>query len=181
MTGPSWRVLRVPILVPVLAVCLFLRVPADAAVNPPYVDLSLIPLADALVIGDPAAKHRLVVFSDPDCPYCAKYHEEIRKVVSRDPRIAFHVKVFPNNGSPVTYRKAVSIVCGKSVKLLEDSYAGRSVPPPTCGTSAVGETMRLVHRLNIASTPSTVLPDGRVIYGFQDADTLLRLMAERKK
>ena len=89
--------------------------------------------------------------------------------------------MFPNNGSPVTYRKAVSIVCGKSVKLLEDSYAGRSVPSPTCGTSDVGETMRLVHRLNIASTPSTVLPDGRVIYGFQDADTLLRLMAERKK
>ena len=181
MTGPPWSVLRASILVPVLAVCLCLRVTADAAVNPPYVDLSLIPLADALVIGDPAAKLRLVVFSDPDCPYCAKYHEEIRKVVSRDPRIAFHVKVFPNNGSPVTYRKAVSIVCGKSVKLLEDSYAGRDVPPPTCGTSAVGETMRLVHRLNIASTPSTVLPDGRVIYGFQEADTLLRLMAERKK
>ena len=144
-------------------------------------DPSLIPLADSLVIGDPAAKHRLVVFSDPDCPYCAKYHVEIRKVVSRDPRIAFHVKVFPNNGSPVTYRKAVSIVCGKSVKLLEDSYAGKSTPPPTCGTSAVGETMRLVYRLNIASTPSTVLPDGRVIYGFQEADTLIRLMAEWKK
>ena len=181
MTGPPRRVLRVTILVQVLAVCLCLRVAANAAANPPYVDLSLIPLADALVIGDSAAKHRLVVFSDPDCPYCAKYHEEIRKVVSRDPRIAFHVKVFPNNNSPVTYRKAVSIVCGKSVKLLEDSYAGRDVPPPTCGTSAVGETMRLVHRLNIASTPSTVLPDGRVIYGLQDADTLLRLMAERKK
>jgi protein-disulfide isomerase len=41
--------------------------------------------------------------------------------------------------------------------------------------------MRLVHRLNIASTPSTVLPDGRVIYGYQEADTLLRLMAERKR
>ena len=181
MTGPPWRVLRTSILVPVLAACLFLRVPADAAVNPPYVDPSLIPLADSLVIGDPVAKHRLVVFSDPDCPYCAKYHEEIRKVVSRDPRIAFHVKVYPNNGRPVTYRKAVSIVCAKSVKLLEDSYAGRDIPPPTCGTSAVGETMRLVHRLNIASTPSTVLPDGRVIYGFQGADTLLRLMAERKR
>jgi len=181
MTGPTWRALRVLVMIPVLAVCLSLRSTAVAAVNPPYVDPSLIPLADALVIGDPAAKLRLVVFSDPDCPYCAKYHEEIRKVVSRDPRIAFHVKVFPNNGSPVTYRKALSIVCGKSVKLLEDSYAGRDVPPPTCGTSAVGETMRLVHRLSIASTPSTVLPDGRVIYGFQEADTLLRLLAERKK
>jgi len=181
VTGTPRNSLRASVLVPVLAACLFHGIPAYAGVNPPYVDLSLIPLADALVIGDPAATRRLIVFSDPDCPYCAKYHEEIRKVVSRDPGIAFHVKVYPNNGSPVTYRKAVSIVCGKSVKLLEDSYAGRGVPPPACGTSAVGDTMRLVHRLNIASTPSTVLPDGRVIYGYQEADTLLRLMAERKR
>lgn len=134
------------------------------------------------MIGDAAAQHRLVVFGDPDCPYCAKYHEEIPEGrFPQPPRIAFHFKVFPNNGSPVTYRKAVSIVCSKSVELLEDSYAGKYIPPPMCGTSVVGETMGLVHRLNIVSTPTTVLPDGRVIYGFQDADTLLRLMAERKR
>jgi thiol:disulfide interchange protein DsbC len=181
MTGPSRKGLRASILVPVLAACLFLRVAADAGVNPPYVDVSQIPLSDALLVGDPAAIHRLIVFSDPDCPFCAKYHEEIRKVVSRDPRIAFHVKVFPNNNSAVTYRKAVSIVCGRSVKLLEDSFAGREVPPPACRTSAVEDTMRLVHRWNIAGTPTTVLPDGRVVYGFQEADTLLRLVAERKR
>ena len=157
---------------------------ADAlppAVNPPHVDVSGIPLSDALLVGDPSARTRLIVFSDPDCRFCARYHEEIRKVVARDPRIAFHIKVFPHGNSPVTYRKALSIVCGKSVNLLEDSYAGKEIPPPTCKTAAVEDTIRLVHRLRIASTPATVLPDGRVVYGFQEADTLLRLVAERKR
>ena len=179
MTRPLRRLLSAPVLLPLLAACLCLRGTADAGGNLPRVDPSLIPLADAIVIGDPAARFRLVVFSDPDCPYCAKYHEVIREVVSGDPRIAFLIKVYPNNGSPATYRKAVSIVCAKSVKLLEDSYARKDVPPAKCGTSVVGETMRLVHRLGITGTPSTVLPDGRVVYGFQEADTLLRLMAER--
>ena len=49
MTGPAWNVLGALILVPVLAVCLPLRAPAEAGGNPPYVDPSLIPLADTVL------------------------------------------------------------------------------------------------------------------------------------
>ena len=46
------------------------------------VDISKIPLDDALVMGDIKAKYRAIVFSDPDCPYCGKMHEEMKKVLA---------------------------------------------------------------------------------------------------
>ena len=58
-------------------------------------DVSKIPLGDALVLGDKNAKYKVIVFSDPDCPYCAKLHAEIKKVVEKRKDIAFFIKLFP--------------------------------------------------------------------------------------
>jgi thiol:disulfide interchange protein DsbC len=62
--------------------------------------------------------------------------------------------------------------------LLEDAYAGKSLPPATCKTSAPEETLKLAGRLNIRGTPTLVLPDGRVLAGYRDANALMQLLAE---
>jgi len=54
------------------------------------VDVSKIPLGDALVLGDKNAKYKVIVFSDPDCPYCSKLHAELKKVVEREGHLLFH-------------------------------------------------------------------------------------------
>ena len=38
------------------------------------------------------------------------------------------------------------------------------------------ETIRLAERLKIEGTPTMILPDGRMISGFMEADTLLPLV-----
>lgn len=144
------------------------------------VDVSAIPLNDAVVYGNPRAKHRVIVFDDPDCPWCKKLHEEMKQVVARDPEVAFFVRVYSRNNNPKTLQKALSIVCGKkdAAKLLDDAFAGKELPPATCKTNAVEETARLAAKLGIRGTPAMVLPDGRLIRGYMQADALLTLIRQ---
>jgi thiol:disulfide interchange protein DsbC len=143
-------------------------------------DVSQIPLEDAIVMGKPSAKRRVIMFSDPDCHFCGKLHAEIRTVVEKDPDVAFYIKLYSRNNNPAVAEKARSIICAKSPALLEDAYAGKPIPPAICKTSAPEETLKLADRLNIRGTPTLVLPDGRVVTGYRDANTLMKLLAESK-
>lgn len=145
------------------------------------IDLSSIPLEDAIVFGDPAAKKKVVVFDDPDCPWCRKLHGEIKQVVAREPGVAFFVRVYSRNGNPRSIGKARSIICGApmSAGLLEDAFAGKDLPPATCKTDAVEVTAKLAARLGIQGTPAMILPDGRLISGYRQADALLELLEGR--
>ncbi|APG26474.1 hypothetical protein A7E78_00475 [Syntrophotalea acetylenivorans] len=140
------------------------------------VDVSRIPLEDALIIGDPQASKKVVVFTDPQCHFCAKLHRELPEVVARDPNIAFYIKLLPLAMHPDAYHIAKSIVCNRSMEMLENSFDGKSVPPPLCRAEAVDETLALARKLGIRSTPTLVLPDGRPFSGYKKADQLLNLL-----
>ncbi|HWS14760.1 MAG TPA: DsbC family protein [Candidatus Methylomirabilis sp.] len=141
------------------------------------VDVSSIPLKDAIVVGSRSAKKKVIVLTDPTCPYCVKLHAEIRKAAGKDADAAFYVMPYPRNAKDkATYRKCLAVVCAKSEKLLDDAYAGKELPAPSCKSTAVDETMKLADRLKIPGTPTMILPDGRMVSGSMDADALLALL-----
>ncbi len=140
------------------------------------IDVSRISLADALIVGDPQAEKKVIVFTDPQCHFCAKLHQELPEVVARDPAIAFYIKLLPLAMHPDAYHIAKSVVCNRSLELLEDSFAGKAVPPPLCRAEAVDENIALARKLGIRSTPTLVLPDGRPFSGYKKADQLLKLL-----
>ena len=142
------------------------------------IDASKIPLADALLLGKPSAKTRVIVFTDPECPYCKKLHEELKEVVRRDPEVAFLIKLFPLKMHPNAYDIAKSIVCNNSMEYLELSFAGKPVPPPNCEIPVIDETIALARELGIRSTPTLVMPDGRVIPGYRKAEAILTIIDE---
>ena len=146
--------------------------------NEVMVDPSRIPLKEALVVGKPSAKRRVIVFSDPDCHFCGKLHGELKIVTEKEPDVAFYIKLYSRSNTPAVAAKARSVICAKSLALLEDAYAGKPLPPPTCATVAPEETLKLANKLNIRGTPTMVLPDGRVIPGYRDANALIKLLAE---
>ncbi len=143
------------------------------------VDVSSIPLADALIVGDPQAKKKVIVFTDPQCHFCAKLHGELPEVVARDPDIAFYIKLLPLAMHSDAYSIAKSVVCNRSLEMLEDSFVGKAVPPPLCRAEAVDETIALARKLGIHSTPTLVLPDGRPFSGYKTAAQLLQLLDSR--
>ncbi len=140
-------------------------------------DVSLIPTDDAILLGSPAAANKIIVFDDPECPYCRKLFPEMQKVVATRPDIAFLIKMFPLvKLHPDAMRKSQAIVCAKSLAMLEDSFTGKPVPDPTCKTDVITQTAELAIRLGINSAPTLVYPDGRVMPGMVPAEQLITFL-----
>jgi thiol:disulfide interchange protein DsbC len=152
--------------------------PKKAALQPPKViSPAQIPLDDALLIGKANATRKIIVFDDPECQFCAALQPEMQTVVKNNPDVAFLIKMFPlTKIHPTAYEKARAIVCGKSVAMLEDSLAGKTVPPPICDTDQVKRTLELGRSLGISSTPTLIMPDGRVFPGSKTADDIIRVL-----
>jgi len=145
------------------------------------VDVAQIPLDDAIVIGKPDAANKIIVFDDPECSYCLKLHGEMKKVVELRDDIAFFIKMFPlTNIHPKAYDKAKTIICEKSLKILEDSLAGKEIPPPKCETDQVDKNLELGRKIFVKSTPTLVFPDGSVVPGYKSADRIIEFLDKSK-
>jgi thiol:disulfide interchange protein DsbC len=145
------------------------------------VDINSIPLADALLMGSPNARHKAIVFTDPECPYCKKLHDEMKEVIKRAPDIAFLIKLFPLPMHPEAHGISQSIVCNNSMEYLELSFAGKPVPAPNCQIPVVDETIEIGKKLGVRSTPTIILPDGLVIPGYRPAEALLAIIKEYRE
>lgn len=140
------------------------------------VDVKKIPLDNAVVMGSPKAEKKIIVFDDPECPYCAKLHEEIKKIVAKRSDLAFYIKMYPLAMHPGAYEKSKAIVCQKSPKLLDDAFAGKKLPKAECATDEIDNNIKLAEELGITGTPAMILPDGRLVPGYVSGDVLLGIL-----
>ena len=152
------------------------------------VDCAKIPLEDTLVLGDAAAEHKIIVFDDPECTYCRKLHPEMKKVVKQRPDIAFLIKMYPLAMHKHAKSKAQTIVCtklkgknDKALQLLDNSLNGKKLPEPDCETDIVDKNISLAKELYIGSTPTLIMPDGRVLPGFKKADQIIDSIKEKEQ
>jgi thiol:disulfide interchange protein DsbC len=101
----------------------------------------------------------------------------MKKIIQERKDILFYIKLFPlKQLHPEAYEKSKAILCEKSLTLLEDAFAKKAIPKPSCNTTAVDETIALAQKLGISGTPASILPDGRVVSGAIDAKTLLNMI-----
>ncbi len=136
------------------------------------VDVATIPLTNSIVMGNPKGKKRLFVFTDPECPFCARQHAELQKLVELDKDVAVYVKFFPLVSiHPKSYDKARVILEQNSIELLDKAFARGAVPEPkaTTPTKGVDETLNFAQSIGINATPTLVFPDGRIVPGAMDA------------
>lgn len=140
------------------------------------VDVSQIPLNDAIVVGNKNAKHKVIVFTNPDCSFCRDLHGEIKKVISERKDIVFYKKLYAFKAGTPSYEKSKAIVCEKSLELLESAYEKKTIPKPKCETTAIDDNIKLAEKLGITGTPTMIMPDGRVITGKRDAKTIKDLV-----
>ena len=155
------------------------------------VDFDAIPLEDALLLGSEKAKTKVIVFTDPQCPYCVKLHHELEKVVEADPSIAFYIKLFPLVAiHPKAKGIAESIVCAKidpergprvAMSMLETSFDKGDIPPATCETNAINKNIELAKKIGVRSTPTLILPGGIIEPGSKDANRMLELLGSSKR
>lgn len=137
------------------------------------VDIASIPIEEALLVGNPDALYKVIVFDDPNCAFCRKLHQEIKKVAAERTDIAFYIKMLPLKIHPESYKLAKSIVCSRSVRSLESAFDGQALPEPSCQSSEVDNNILLAESLGITSTPTMVLPDGNLMVGYKEASELV--------
>jgi thiol:disulfide interchange protein DsbC len=151
------------------------------------IDPGRIPLGNALVLGNGNGERKLYVFTDPDCPYCARLHGELAALVKEDPRLAVYILLMPLEMHPDATWKTDAIVCAakermdKGLQLLEESFTGRPMAKSGCGTNYGSDGKKLGEELGIAMTPTMVLPDGRVVAGAKSRAEIGKLIDEAEQ
>ena len=146
---------------------------AQQQAKPQKVEFSRVSLKDAVVLGAKNAKKKVAVFSDPDCPYCRKLHEEMTQVIAKRKDIAFHVLVYPLPMHKDAYPKSQAVLCDKSLALLDDAFSGKPVPAPKCSNEALERILAMGKELNINGTPTLIREDGTMMSGTMPAEKLI--------
>jgi thiol:disulfide interchange protein DsbC len=102
----------------------------------------------------------------------------MKKVIERRKDIAFYIKMFPLPMHTGAYEKAKAIVCEKSLSLLDDAFEKKQLPKPKCETPVIDENLKLAEKLGISGAPTLIMPDGRVMSGYREADALIQLIVK---
>jgi thiol:disulfide interchange protein DsbC len=144
------------------------------------IDIAKIPMNDVLILGEIGASKKAVVFTDPDCPFCGQLHQTMKQIVAKRKDIAFYIKFLPLPMHKDAYWKAKSIVCNKSLKMLEDNFEKKEIPRTECATEEVNNSAKLAATFGISGTPSLILPDGRIREGAMPEAELLNLIDGKK-
>ena len=149
-----------------------------AAQKPPTVDTAKIPAAHAVTMGNPKGSKKLYVFTDPDCPYCRQFHAVLKNLEKIAPDVAIHVMLLPLPMHPAAFDKSRVVVEKNSLELLDRAFEGKDLPKPGKESSrdAINEIVKFANANGINGTPTLVMPDGTIMVGGRDAETLKKML-----
>lgn len=97
----------------------------------------------------------------------------MEKVVKENKDIVFYILLYPLRFHKDAYWKSKSIMCNRSLKMLEDAFAKKEIPKLDCDSKELDSNIRVAEALGITGTPTLVLPDGRLHTGTMPAKQLI--------
>lgn len=115
--------------------------------------------------------HSLLVFTDIDCGYCRKLHEQIDEYMEKGIEIKYMAYPRAGIGSP-SYEKFVSVWCADDQKAaLTAAKAGIDPEPKQC-ENPILEQFELGQQLGVTGTPALITSDGTLIPGYMQPEML---------
>ncbi|HEY5646683.1 MAG TPA: DsbC family protein [Pseudomonadales bacterium] len=111
------------------------------------------------------------VFTDVDCGYCRKLHQEVPRL--NELGIEVRYLAYPRAGiGSRSYEKIVSAWCAADRNsAITALKAGQEIPDATC-PNPVADQFELGQHVGVSGTPAIVLEDGRLLPGYMPADNL---------
>ncbi|MDH5835734.1 thioredoxin fold domain-containing protein [Luteimonas kalidii] len=136
-----------------------------------------VPASDRIVFAPPNPKYTVSVFTDVECGYCRKLHQDIAEYNKRG--IAVEYLAFPRMGlNTPDYDLMVSVWCAPDRrKALTDAKDGNRVPPRTCD-NPVAQQYALGQRVGLTGTPMIVTASGVQMPGYMPPDALLSALQQ---
>lgn len=145
------------------------------------IDVSALPLQDALVWKQGTGERQLIVFADPNCGYCKKFETDLQQV--KDVTVYTFLMPILGGDSPA---KSRDIWCARDNAqvwrnwMIRGAGIPRSMGP--CDASALARNVALGKKYRINGTPSVIFADGKRVPGALPlADIEKQLAASRAK
>lgn len=120
-------------------------------------------------------RHTVTVFTDIDCGYCRKLHEQM--AVYNGLGITVEYLFYPRSGlTGESFDKAVSVWCAPDRQAaMTAAKAGKVLPAGKC-TNPVTQDYELGRRIGLEGTPAIYAANGQQLGGYvEPADMLARL------
>jgi thiol:disulfide interchange protein DsbC len=136
-----------------------------------------LPLGQAIKVVKGNGKRRMVVFTDPDCPYC----KQLERTLAGVNDVTVYNLLFPIKSlHPDAENKAHAIWCAKDrvgtwTSWMREQQAPKGVSAP-CKEDPVSALQTLGHKLRVSSTPTMLFPSGKRVSGALPADELEPLL-----
>jgi thiol:disulfide interchange protein DsbC len=132
-----------------------------------------------IVFGPKVPKHTITVFTDIDCGYCRKLHNEIADYTKLGIKVRY--LAFPRAGlASESYTKAVSVWCADDrQKAMTNAKQGGNLPTKTCDNPVAAE-YALGQELGVTGTPALVLENGKIYPGYAPAKQLFDILEKIK-
>ncbi|MEW6353977.1 MAG: DsbC family protein [Pseudomonadota bacterium] len=132
---------------------------------------------DMIVFPAQETKHTLTVFTDIDCSYCRKLHQEMAELNKHGVKVRYLAFPRAGVGSP-SYDKFVSVFCAKNRnEAITAAKADKPLEQKTCD-NPVKQQYELAKKLGVTGTPTLVLEDGVMVPGYVPAQRLIQLLDE---
>ncbi len=134
--------------------------------------------ADLIIYEPKKTEHTLTVFTDIDCGYCRKLHQQMDKY--NDLGIRIRYMAFPRAGiDSEAYDKAEDVWCSDDRKqAMTDAKNGKQVDSDSC-TTPVKAQYEMGRRLGVNGTPALFLESGEMLPGYVPPKRLKQILDER--
>lgn len=118
---------------------------------------------ERIIFAPDKPKYRVTVFTDPDCPFCRRFHEQIAEYNDRG--IAVDYLFYPLSIHPGADKKSEAVWCADDRRAAFNKVmAGGDAGTATC-PNPVAELTDLGKSLGINGTPTMLAADGTQIPG----------------
>lgn len=127
--------------------------------------------SEFVTFGSEKAEHEILVFTDPDCGYCRRLHEQMAEY--NEQGITVHYLAFPRAGvGSDTHEKLVSVWCADDRQdAMDIAKAGGTPEKATC-ENPVDTQYQLGQSLGVTGTPSMVTFSGDMLPGYVPPEQL---------
>ena len=135
---------------------------------------------DNMIIYAPKmTKYTISVFTDIDCPYCHKLHNEIDKYNALGIRVRY--LAYPRSGpNTPSFKKAENVWCSKDrKKAFTDAINGKSIEAKTCKDPVLKQFITGT-KIGVTGTPAIFLDNGQLLPGYYPADKLIKILEQVK-
>lgn len=133
--------------------------------------------SDLVVYSPKDPKHTITVFTDIDCGYCRKFHQEMADLNRLGIRVRYAAYPRAGEGSE-SWQKAVNVWCAKERNAaMDESKAGRNIEKKACDNPVTAQ-LELGGQLGVSGTPTIFLEGGESIPGYRPAADLAAIVAQ---